>query len=257
MKGKVAFAAIILLLCTAAYCGYQYYKEDILPQKQIDEAYLDATGLFGRIRPEFQNAENDTKGANYDLLGPAEEVNSRVVGWITIPGTHIDYPIAQSDDNEFYLHNGFDGNYNYELGCPFLDYRCESDFSGFNSIIYAHHMTEQRMFADISLFSDSQFMQEHPEGNLTLHDNVYSVKFFAYLNVYPTAPVYHALFMNASEKKEYLEYIFKEAKHTQIFEPEELDENSKLLILSTCTYEYKDARGVLVGIIEPKIEKQE
>ena len=51
--------------------------------------------------------------------------------------------------------------------------------------------------------------------------------------------------------------IFKEAKHTQLFESEEIDENSNLLLLSTCTYEYKDARGVLVGIIEPKIEKQE
>ena len=100
-------------------------------------------------------------------------------------------------------------------------------------------------------------MQEHADGHLTLRDKVYSVKFFAYLNVYPTAPVYHTLFTTASDKKEYLEYIFKEAKHTQLFESEEIDENSNLLLLSTCTYEYKDARGVLVGIIEPKIEKQE
>ncbi len=257
MKFKAAFAVIFLLLCAAAYCGYRYYKEDILPKKQIDEAYDEATGLFGQIRPETRKSEVDTEEADDDLLAAAEEINSRVVGWITIPDTHIDFPIAQADDNEFYLHNGFDGKYNYELGCPFLDYRCGSDFSGFNSIVYAHHMTEQRMFADISLFSDSKFMQEHPEGYLTLHDKVYSVKFFAYLNVYPTAPVYHATFMTASDKKEYLEYIFKEAKYTPLLESEELDENSKLLLLSTCTYEYEDARGVLVGIIDTKIEKQE
>ena len=257
MKVKAALAVVFLLLCAAAYCAYRYYKEDVLPQKQIDDAYDEATELFGQIRPETLKAEIDAEAVNDDLLSNAEKVSNRVVGWINIPDTHIDFPIAQADDNDFYLHNGLDGTYNYELGCPFLDYRCESDFSGFNSIVYAHHMTEQRMFADISLFSDSRFMEEHPKGYLTLHDKVYGVNFFAYMNVYPTAPVYTSLFMTSSEKKEYLEYILKESKYTQMTDTEELDENSNLLLLSTCTYEYKDARGVLVGIIEPKIEKQE
>ncbi|WP_295094278.1 class B sortase [Ruminococcus sp.] len=257
MKGKAVLAFIIMLVCAGAYCAYRYYKEDVLPQKQIDDAYDEATELFGQIRPETRKAEIDAEVVHDDLLSDAKKVNNRVVGWISIPDTHIDFPIAQADDNDFYLHNGLDGTYNYELGCPFLDYRCEFDFSGFNSIVYAHHMTEQRMFADISLFTDSTFMKEHSKGYLTLHDRVYSVKFFAYLNVYPTAPVYHAIFMTAPDKKEYLEYIFKEAKYTQMTGIEELDENVNLLLLSTCTYEYNDARGVLVGVIEPKIEKQE
>lgn len=257
MKIKAALSVIILLFCAAAYCAYRYYNEDILPQKQIDDTYDETIGLFGQIRPETRQTESDNRGVYDDLLSDAKKVNDRVVGWINIPDTHIDYPIAQADDNDFYLHNGFDGKYNYELGCPFLDYRCASDFTGFNSIVYAHHMTEQRMFADISLFSDSKFMQEHPEGYLTLHDKVCSVKFFAYLNVYPDAPVYDSLFMTSSEKKKYLEYIFKEAKYTQSLNIEDISENANLLLLSTCTYEFNDARGILVGVIEPKIEKQD
>ena len=58
------------------------------------------------------------------------------------------------------------------------------------------------------------------------------------------------MFITAQEKKEYAEYLFSEAKHTQTFSAEDIDENSRLLLLSTCTYEFEDARGVLVGVIE-------
>lgn len=245
MKRKALFVSLILLISVGAYCGYRYYHEDVLPEKQVDEAYDELIELFERIKPEIAECETDS-----NFLKPADEVNSGVVGWITIPGTHIDYPICQAEDNDFYLHNGFDGQYNNELGCPFLDYRCESDFSGFNSIVYAHHMSGQRMFADISLFKNQSFLNAHPTGQLILNDEVRTVRFFAYLNVYPTAPAYHAVFMTDSEKREYLEYIEETADYCN-YSADELDRDDlHLLLLSTCTYEFNDARGILVGIIE-------
>ncbi|MBR4628598.1 MAG: class B sortase [Ruminococcus sp.] len=246
MKRKAVIVSLLLLISAGVYCGYRYYHEDVLPEKQIDEAYDKQIELFESIKPEIAESE---KGCN--ILEPAEEVNSGVVGWITIPGTHIDYPICQAEDNDFYLHNGFDGQYNNELGCPFLDYRCESDFSGFNSIVYAHHMSGQRMFADISLFKDQSFFNAHSAGQLILNDDVRTVRFFAYLNVYPTAPAYHAVFMTDSEKREYLEYIEETADYC-LYSANDLDSDDlNLLLLSTCTYEFNDARGILVGIIEP------
>jgi sortase B len=111
-------------------------------------------------------------------------------------------------------------------------------------------MKRRRMFADISLFSDAGFMRNHPDGYLTLSDGVHHVTFFAYLNVYSTAPAYHAVFVTDTERREYLEYIFTEAKHTQTLTEADLDENAHLLLLSTCTYEFTDARGILIGLIE-------
>ena len=189
-----------------------------------------------------------------DYLADAAEINSSVVGWITIPDTHIDFPIAQGEDNDFYLHNGFDKKYNYELGCPFLDYRCASDLSGFNSIVYAHHMTEQRMFADIALFKDSAFMEANPVGYLTQHDGVHTVRFFAYLNVPDDSAVYQIA--DSAEYAEYIDTLYRSADYVTK-NKDEIKETDRLLLLSTCTYEYKDARGVLVGIIESTIEQQD
>ncbi|HRR76198.1 MAG TPA: class B sortase [Ruminococcus sp.] len=245
MKSKVIFVIIIILICAGAYCGYRYYHDDILPEKAVDDANSEQMELFSQVRPE-----HDPDGS--DPLKKAEEVNPAVVGWITIDGTHIDYPICQADDNDFYLHHGFDGELNNELGCPFLDYRCENDFSGFNSIVYGHHMSQQRMFADIALFKDKAFLQSHPSGTLTMKDGEHSVRFFAYMNTTNTAPTYHAVFLSKSEKEEYIDYIFSDAQYTAAFTSDELKERDDLhlLLLSTCTYEFTDARGILIGVID-------
>ena len=248
MKKAILIGIALILLSVGGYCAYRYYQFDVLPDKQVDEAYDEQIELFDCVKPEI-NTSDDSKDDNA-LLEEAEEVNDATVAWLTIPGTHIDYPVCQAEDNDFYLHNGFDGQYNYELGCPFLDYRCESDFSGFNSIVYGHHMTRQRMFADINLFKDEAFFSGHNTGQLILNNDVHTVRFFAYLNVYPTAPAYHAVFMTDSEKREYLEYIEETADYcTLSADAFDLD-SLHLLLLSTCTYEFEQARGVLVGVID-------
>lgn len=249
VKKAIIACVIIALLAAGGYCVYRYYQSDVLPDKQVDEAYDEQIELFDSVKPENNTADDSSADEN-NLLEAAEEVNDAIVAWLTIPGTHIDYPVCQAEDNDFYLHNGFDGQYNYELGCPFLDYRCESDFSGFNSIVYGHHMTRQRMFADINLFKDESFLSTHSTGQLILNNDVHTVRFFAYLNVYPTAPAYHAVFVMDSEKQEYLEYIEETADYCTL-SVDELDiDNLHLLLLSTCTYEFDDARGILVGVIE-------
>ena len=248
MKHKAIIIIILLLICIGGYCGYRYYQDNILPEKIIDQTHDKQIQLFESVKPEKTVSDDSFS----DPLKSAEEINDAVVGWITIDGTHIDYPICQAEDTDFYLHNGFDGKYNNELGCPFLDYRCETDFGGFNSIVYGHNVEQQRMFADIALYKDRAFGQAHQNGTLTMKDGEHNVRFFAYLTAADTAPVYHAVFVSNTEKEEYIDYIFSDAEYTTDYTSEELKENDDLhlLLLSTCTFEYNDARGILVGIIE-------
>lgn len=249
MKHKVrrivlGITAAVLLSLTG-YCGFRWYQSDILPERLRDQANSEQQVLIEQIRPSEQVNQSDNP------LASCEAVNDDTVGWIYIPNTNIDLPIVQGEDNDFYLHNGINGQHNHELGCPFLDYRCQSDFSGFNSIVYGHHLKKRQMFTDISLFAQPSFMRSNPEGTLTLSDGRHPVKFFAYLNVHHTAAAYHAVFITQQEKAEYLDYIFSEAKYTQNLTREQLDENARLLLLSTCTYEFTNARGILVGLIMP------
>ena len=72
------------------------------------------------------------------------------------------------------------------------------------------------------------------------------------MNVKNTAPAYHAVFVSDSEKEEYIDYIFSDAVYISNYSSDDLKQNDDLhlLLLSTCTFEFTDARGILIGIIE-------
>ena len=244
---------VLVLAGIGVYCGWRYYGDVVAPEQEIAAADEAQQTLFRQIRPAVQLPERPEQTEQTasevpaeDLLSPAREVNNRIAAWLTIPGTHIDYPVVQGTDNDFYLHHGFDGAYNQELGCPFLDCNCEPDFSGFNSIVYAHHMTKQRMFADIARFKDETFLREHAAGYLTLPDGTHTVEFFAYLTVPSDAAVYRTRLNSEEERRAYLQDLLNTAA---VVLHSDIDDTDRLLLLSTCTYEFEEARGILAGVI--------
>ena len=76
-------------------------------------------------------------------------VNPDIVAWIEIPGTDISYPVVQADDNETYLKRDFEGNKS-AAGTIFLDCDSSSDLMGLHSILYGHHMKNQKRRTEFS-----------------------------------------------------------------------------------------------------------
>jgi sortase B len=105
-------------------------------------------------------------------------VNPDIVGWVTVPGTNIDYPIVQAhaDDPSYYLHHDIYRNYNV-YGVPYVDADCEDlGLSAQNVYIYGHHMNNDTMFSAFANYSDKDFANEHevillqtPDSKQVLH----------------------------------------------------------------------------------------
>ena len=94
-------------------------------------------------------------------------------------------------------------------------------------------------------------MERCPEGILTTAGGQKAVRFFAYLTVPSDDPLYTVEFSNPEEKEDYLDYLTDSAVYLYQMTAEDLKntEDLHLLLLSTCTYEYEGARGVLAGVI--------
>lgn len=89
--------------------------------------------------------------------------NGDFAGWITIPGTAVDYPVmraGEGKDGEYYLRRNFDGEYDIN-GLPFLDQRCGTDPASDLLIIYGHNMKSGIMFHDLTGYEKRSFWEEH------------------------------------------------------------------------------------------------
>lgn len=89
-------------------------------------------------------------------------VNEDVVGWISIPGTDVSYPIVQarSWNPSYYLYHDVYGNWNV-YGAIYLDAGCEDKcLDSDNAVIFGHHMNDGSMLAAVADYADAGFMED-------------------------------------------------------------------------------------------------
>lgn len=90
-------------------------------------------------------------------------INPDVIGWVTVPGTNINYPIVQAPGNDrtYYLYHDVYGNWNYN-GVPYLDAECAADrFDSPNVTIFGHHLQNDTMFSMFSEYNDRNYAKDH------------------------------------------------------------------------------------------------
>ena len=240
MKKTVKTLVILILIAAICVSGYNIYK---ISDQYTQEARVKRS--LQKYRPNVKSPDNfgeKTDGSgeviNLRVIELQNEVNSDIIGWLTIPGTRIDYPFVIAGDNSYYLQRDVYGDYS-AAGTLFMDYRCARDFSGFNNIIYGHNMKSNSMFGDLALFADRDFFEAHPSGTILLCDRTYTLDFFAYIIV----DADDSLIYSISEPEDaLLEYISAMAHNYR-----EPVTNEKIVVLSTCSYAYDGARIILIG----------
>lgn len=174
------------------------------------------------------------------------QINSEVVGWLTVYGTGIDYPLVQAEDNEKYLTRTATGK-NAASGALFLDYRSAPDFSDYNTIVYGHHMAESAMFGDIGKCTDFQFFSTHRYGNLYFDGKDHGIEFFMFLEIDAyDQQVYTPGITSYEYAQGYLSLLSSRAMYEC---DATLDEDERMILLSTCTSNITNGRDILVGKI--------
>ncbi len=178
-------------------------------------------------------------------------LNQQLVGWISIPNTGIDVQVVQSDDNSDYLKKDFYGNYS-RYGCPFMDYRNDAKYLNQNTIIYGHHMSDGLVFAELSKYKTLDGFLESP---IISFDTLYKSYQFK---------IYAVIITNSREEDDngyIFNYTVTSFQSTENFDAYiaalderklyttgvDINSGDKLITLSTCTYEFTDARLVVIG----------
>lgn len=178
-------------------------------------------------------------------------INPDVVGWIYIEGTNINYPIVQGEDNDYYLDHLFDGKRN-RSGAIFLDSRCDPYFYDRHSIIYGHHLKDGTMFTRLMRYKKQSFYDEHSVILLVTPTAYYQIRVFSGYVSNNRASAWD-LELDDEAHTQWLEEIRSKSCFRTEYAP---GPDTPIITLSTCTYEFDDAKFVLHGYIEEAIEKE-
>ena len=172
--------------------------------------------------------------------------NSDVIAWLRIPGTHIDEPIAQTSDNEYYRSVGLDGKQN-PAGMVFLDFESAPDASDFHSIFYGHHMKDGSRFSELVRLKDQDFFQKHRIAYLYFPDGKRrTLRLIAALTAESDGERRRTEFADPAELRSYIEEMTAGCRFREL-----TDESvSHLYSFVTCSYEFADARTIVYAVEE-------
>ncbi len=169
--------------------------------------------------------------------------NPDVIAWIHVDDTRIDYPVYQSDDNEYYLHHDPYGN-ETTAGSIFLDCDSSADFVSRNNILYGHHMKNGSMFKDVMKFRDEDFFKTHPYFTIYTPQREIHLKAVA---CYYAVSDYELRRNSFTGQYAFDRYVEASVGNCSFAEPIEYPVKA-IYSLVTCSYEVNDARTILIAV---------
>lgn len=259
MISVLLWLLLIAFLGVFIYSGYRifsYYSERNAASNSYNDL-MDKYQAPAPTEPSKSTESNDPEAPtmptedpgippHVDAAGIAAEYED-FTGWLYCPDTVIDYPVVQGENNAYYLHRLIDGTYNYN-GCLFIDYRCEPDLAGRNTIIYGHNMRSGIMFGTLQKYKKADYYAEHPVLYLQTPESTYTLEVFAaYTTTHDSRAYQH--FEDDIDYMDYIEY----AKSKSKFDCDvKILPDDRIVTLSTCAYEFDNARFVVVCKLVPE-----
>lgn len=247
----VALVGCAVYFCMFAVQNWQAERqhEDLKGQIIDDTDVLSESDVWADFISKYPNIQlPEGIMAKYAYL---YAINQDLVGWVKIPNSTIDMQVVQAGDNQTYLKTDFYGNYS-RYGCPYMDYRNDPKYLNQNTIIYGHHMSDGLVFADLKKYKTIDGFKESPIMEFDTLYRSYKFKIYAVMitnskeeddNGY----IFNYTVPDFGSEANFTSYIAAVDERKLYTTGVDIQPDDKLLTLSTCTYEFSDARLVIIG----------
>ncbi len=260
LKQRERKRKLIVALCSVvALASFGYYGVYYYFAGRTQSDYENLSDLKGNnsivirtpsVTVHYSEEEEDIELTVLEEYEALYNKNKRLIGWLEIDGTNIDYPVMQTTNNEYYL----DHNYNQEYdknGSLFLDAECDVVRRNTNLIIYGHHMKSGKMFGDLNKYSSESYCKEH---SIIRFDTIYEKGTYEVMYVFRSR-IYNEdeivfkyyQFFDASSEREFNSNMNEMAAIALYDTGVTASYGDELLTLSTCDYSEADGRFVVVA----------
>jgi sortase B len=200
VKKKEKQRRLVTLVCIgvavvsfAYFASYTYQYERTGAQQSALSALIGSTALAGgRGAGTTTDVMVHRTSGDVDLPPILEEYqtlfnkNNRLVGWLKIEDTNIDFPVLQTVNNTYYTEYNFNQQKDTN-GSIFLDYQCVIYPRTTNLIVYGHNMQSGKMFGQLGKYEKEEYYQEHPQ---IVFDTIYEKGVYQIMYAF-RSPIYN------------------------------------------------------------------
>lgn len=241
---KIIFlVAFVMLIATMVYL-VRYFAEG-WRQNQINN---EAAAVWDSSDSMQKNADGIFIG--FESLMAA---NSDIKAWLKVDGTNINNPVYQTTNNDYYI----DHNMNRQesrYGALFIDQNAiiGREKNNQNVVIYGHHMRDGTMFGPLKSYLQLDFYKQHSVIDFTTLYREGKYKVFAVFitNADPkddNGSTFNYRITDFASEESFLSWIDEVRMRSIINTDVDVQGNDEILTLSTCTYEFHDARLVVMA----------
>jgi sortase B len=237
---------------------HQLYQNS--EEKTVTEPILQEPSVTAL--PDKENEDSDTiivKDPKRDEQGRLLQfqdllsVNKDVKGWISVPDTNIDYVVVQSsnEDPEYYLRRNIFKK-DDKAGTLFIDYKSSIEDKTQNLVIHGHNMySTDNMFHYLTEYKNLDFYKERP---VFTFDTIYQTGKWKIFAVFITngssekEELFDYTRTDFTSSSDFLNFVYRlRIRSLYLMDTVDINENDQLLTLSTCSYEVKNYRTVVVA----------
>lgn len=239
-KNNANVKKIIIAVCVAVLVIASVFLVKFFIDKN-DEGNVDVSNNPSTEQTETTEPEERPDYSEYVAKNP------ETVGWITIPGTGIDFPVVQTISDDYYMTHNFEHESDYR-GAIFMDDDNDAVNLDSNTVIYGHNNYKAGVvFSDLAQYEDIEFYKEHPVIEFNTLDKYYKWKIYAVmitnrLENEDNGYVLNYIYPHNFESVNYNRYVPELNKRTLYFTGVDVKEGDKFLTLQTCVRNF-DIKG--------------
>lgn len=250
-KNRILDVLIVLLILVMVFCGVQIVRAlySYHTGTKAYQALQKEAGVTEQKRGDGNSRSDSSENGIHVNWPKVSRKYPDVKAWLWQKDTVINYPVAQSSDNEYYLHRLLNGKWNGK-GTLFLDFRNRRPFTkDFLTVIYGHRMRDGSMFWTLADYRKDSYRKKHPDMFLSTPNGDYRLRIFAADTIPADSPKYQFNFPNAASRRTYLRWI---RSHADMYDSDvSVTAGDHIVMMSTCTYEFDNARAVVFAKLEP------
>lgn len=211
----------------------------------------------------------------HDFSALKDSMNEDIYAWITVPNTCVDYPILQSEQDNFYLTENYNLDHQTYPGCIYTNAGSTSgvhgnakDFTDYITLIYGHDMRADHwkdpvyfeagdtMFHTLHNFDKQDFFDSNEVFSIETEDKIYELTIPCVVNYTDDNILYYYDPTSKEDRDKFWESLKTEARDdVSHFRDYELKEDDRLVALSVCFETQKDRRFLVIGVITNEIDR--